>query len=517
MHPKLLLTYGLTSLLIALVVSCSQRELQPAVLVKIDPAVQAEWESLLAEHPLPDGLSLQLSPEPAEEAHVQLIARIELLHRPPVSSGAADRSELSENSLLLDSRYYLPAVPIWDPRNSVDKSTAEEIGLISLEELALPAKALAVDGLRIDSPEYPFIEQKIMKLSWEENPHSGDEQPAVDIAITALRSWLADLQSEYSTPLDAEAPRITWIGSVGDIMVQRGVENLLIGKGHAGLQTVFQNTLPILQQQDLLIGNLEGAVTRRGVPVPKSFNFRFSPEVLPHLKAAGFDYFSITNNHCYDYGSSGFTDTLTHLKANGLLTSGAGQTPEEAYTPVRITLQKTDVTVLSVGAYPQEKNGFDGRRQAQVTDSRPGIVFSGPRFLETVKQTSSKDSIDIVVAHGGEEWHSHPSPEQRRFYRACIDAGADLVVAHHPHVLQGMEAYEGGLIAYSLGNFIFPGMYVMPNAEESIILSAGYHKNRLVYLVPYPVKIDNRVIDLDKPEGPILPRFMELTKQLNPE
>ena len=517
MQPKLLLTCGLTTLLLFLFISCSQKELQPAVLLKIDPAVQSEWDSLLAQYPLPDGLLVQLGSELSEEEDIQFIASIELLHYPPQSSKTEKPTQLSQNSLLLDSRYYVPAVPMWDPRNSVDKDTAEKIGLIGLEELALPAKALAVEGLRIDSTEYPFIEQKIMKLSWKENPHSGEEQPAVDIAITALRRWMTELQSKYVNPVEKTPPRLTWIGSVGDIMLQRGVENLLIGKGQAGLQTVFQNTLSILQQHDLLIGNLEGAVTRRGVPTPKSFNFRFSPEVLPQLKAAGFDYFSITNNHCYDYGSSGFLDTLKHLKANGLLTSGAGKTPAEAYTPVRTSLHGANISVHSVGAYPQEKNGFDGRKQAQVTDSRPGIVFSGPRFLERVKLTSSADSIDIVVAHGGEEWHSHPSLEQRRFYRACIDAGADLVVAHHPHVLQGMEAYKGGLIAYSLGNFIFPGMYVMPNAEESVILSTGYYGSRLIYLVPYPVKINNRVIDLDKPEGPILSRFMELTKQLNLE
>jgi poly-gamma-glutamate synthesis protein (capsule biosynthesis protein) len=299
------------------------------------------------------------------------------------------------------------------------------------------------------------------------------------------------------------------------MMLQRGVQDILIRNGAEGLHTIFQDTLPILRQQDLLIGNLEGTVTRHSVAIPKSYNFRFSPLVLPWLREAGFDYLSITNNHSYDYGSKGFLDTLHHLKESGLHTSGAGKTPQEAYPPTELSIKGSTISILSTAAYPQEKNGFDGRSQAQVTDDRPGIIFSGPRVLETLRSTSSPDNIDIMVAHGGEEWHSSPSEEQRQFYRAGIDAGADIVFAHHPHVLQGMEAYRGGLIAYSLGNFIFPGMYEMPYAEESLILSAGFYGGRLLYLQPYPVNINHRQVSLDRPNGPILPRFLELTRRLH--
>jgi len=298
-------------------------------------------------------------------------------------------------------------------------------------------------------------------------------------------------------------------------MVQRGIQTTLIGGGEAGLREIFGDTLEILRRQDLLIGNLEGAVSRRGSAIAKSYNFRFRPEVLEPLKSAGFDYFSLTNNHAYDYGEIGFVDSLQHLSDAGLATSGAGMTPQEAYRPYRTKIGGTTVKVLSVAAYPREKNGFDGRTQASVREDRAGIIFDGPETTEAIRSFSTPNAIDIVVAHGGREWSSRPSESQISIYRGFIDAGADLVLAHHPHVLQGMERYRGGLIAYSLGNFLFPGMGEMRWAEDTLILSLGFLGSRLLYIEPFPVEIDHRVVSLERGQGEILERLMSLSRELS--
>ncbi|MFO7730473.1 MAG: CapA family protein [Spirochaetia bacterium] len=489
-------------------------EARPAVVIEGETVSHDLWTSLVQENPLPDGITLINGNIDGYDS-LHIIAHIQISHYSALSS-----KELpSADSLLLDKTYYVPVVPIWDKRNDVELAQAEELPLLPVDEVSLPQKAVAVDGLRVGSPDYPLMAKTFLEINWIRNvdpeadsaSETPSKSPAVLQAKESFRRWF----DKISEPADSGAPEIVWIGAVGDMMLQRGVQEILIRNGTEGLHTIFQDTLPILQQQDLLIGNLEGTVTHHSVAIPKSYNFRFSPQVLPRLKEAGFDYLSITNNHSYDYGSRGFLDTLHHLKEAGLYTSGAGKTPEEAYTPTQLSIKGSTISILSAAAYPQEKNGFDGRSQAQVTDERPGTIFSGPRVLETLRQTSSPENIDILVAHGGEEWHSSPSEEQRQFYRAGIDAGADIVFAHHPHVLQGMEAYRGGLIAYSLGNFIFPGMYEMPYAEESLILSAGFYDSRLLYLHPYPVNINHRVVSLDQPNGPILPRFLELTRRLH--
>ncbi len=492
--------------------SCSSENVTPAIILDFETEHNSDFSALSENYPLPEEIAVFYSDLPTDtpEDTYELLARITLTSKKPMAPSV----QLSQNSFLLNSRYYVPAVPFWDPRNNVKREHISETQLLPLEELALPNKALSVDGNTIESPDYPLISKEFVELVWNEAVVTQGDKDSIVESVAALSHWFEKVKEHFQTT-PSSPPKIVWIGAVGDIMVQRGVQEILIRQGEKGLRRVFQNTLPILQSQDLMIGNLEGAVTRRGAPVPKSYNFRFSPEVLPPLSDAGFDYFSITNNHCYDYGGQGFVDTLVHLKEHGLLTSGAGEDPASAYAPVKVTIKNTAVSVLSVGAYGREKNGFDGRRQAQVTDNRPGIIFSGPRVLDTIQRTSNPNAIDVIVAHGGEEWTSKPRADQKSFYRSCIDAGADIVFAHHPHVLQGMEAYGGGLIAYSLGNFIFPGMYVMQHAEESLILSAGFHDSRIVYIKPYPVRIDNRVIALDDPEGPILPRFLELTKQLN--
>ena len=503
--------------------SHSPIEPRPAVLIEGKTVSQDFWTSLVQENPLPDGITLingsnystKTSSVIEEHDSVQVVAHIRISHHTAQSPEKAP----SAHSLLLKATYYVPVVPLWDTRNNVGLSQAKELPLKPVNEVSLPQKAVAVNGLRIDSPEYPLIAKSFLELTWIQNADSESDTtsqatsnaPAILQAKESLRRWF----DRISNPTASGAGQIVWIGAVGDMMLQRGIQDILIGNGTDGLRTIFQDTLPILQQQDLLIGNLEGAVTRHNVATPKSYNFRFSPQVLPWLIEAGFDYLSITNNHSYDYGSKGFLDTLHHLREAGLHTSGAGKTPQEAYTPTEFSIKGSTISILSAAAYPQEKNGFDGRSQAQVTDVRPGIIFSGPRVLETLRRSSSPDNINIMVVHGGEEWHSSPSEEQQEFYRAGIDAGADIIFAHHPHVLQGMEAYRGGLIAYSLGNFIFPGMYEMPYAEESLILSTGFYGGRLLYLKPYPVKINHRVISLDQPNGSILPRFLELTRQLH--
>ncbi|MFO7849478.1 MAG: CapA family protein [Spirochaetia bacterium] len=484
--------------------SCTDAEAaEPILRVRIDKELDEIWDNLKAP---PAGIEIELNT--AEEENVigeLLIEKVSSL--PDISEGEAEyrarkraEGETPDFSRTLRRSYIAPAVPLWDTRRSVSLSEAldsEQMDLKPIEEIEPPLKALRIDGMRIDDPEYPLVDEVRASFYLLGDSPYHDE----------LKAWFTEEISTASVP-----PEIISVGGVGDIMLERGIEDILISKGgEEGLSYIFGDSLHILRTQDILVGNLEGAVTRSNAAVPKSYNFKFRPEVLPYLKSAGFDYLSITNNHCYDYGEKGFLDTLNYLKEYGLATSGAGENKEEALRP---SLFEPDVHVLSAGDYPRENNGFDGREEAQAADTRPGILFSGPEVLEAIDKFSSPETIDVVAVHGGEEWHSRPVSGQKEFYRSCIDAGADLVLGSHPHVLQGLEGYKGGLIAYSLGNFLFPGMYVMQNAEDSLILSVGFAEGRPLYVEPYPIKINNRRIETEK-DGTILTRLSSLTKELH--
>jgi poly-gamma-glutamate synthesis protein (capsule biosynthesis protein) len=194
----------------------------------------------------------------------------------------------------------------------------------------------------------------------------------------------------------------------------------------------------LLKDADMAMVNLECPVTTRGTKVEKPFNFRMNPRFLSPLVEAGIDVVNIANNHIYDYGREGLFDTISYLDSVGIRHVGAGRNVDEARRPVIYSAGGKRIGIL----------GYYGGGEAP-----PAIVAADIRALRT------KDSVDFVVVnlHWGTEKESVPDGAQRAFAHAVIDAGADAVIGHHPHVLQGIELYRKGIIVYSLGNFVFGG------------------------------------------------------------
>ena len=387
------------------------------------------------------------------------------------------------NKYLLETTLLVPCLPVSDPRRNITLKVIndEDIQLNDIDTWTTPGCSTFVDGLSPESPDYPLWETAWLDVSWNSEIEKQDKE--------VLTKWLDSIPVE-----SYKNYRISWTAAVGDIMVQRGVQDLLLKNG---LSRIFSDLLPRLSSFDLLLGNLEGAVTKGGTKISKSYNFRFMPEVLPVLKEAGFDYFSITNNHAYDYGMQGFTDTLHNLSSNGLYTSGAGITPEHALAPVVINLNGLEYRILSIGAYPRERNGFDGNLQASVSDTRPGILWYNDDVLTAIHQYSAARGIDIVMIHGGNEWHRTTDKDQRNIYRSLIDNGVEIVFGSHPHVLQGVEIYNTGIIYYSLGNFVFNGMEEMSHAQDSIIAALGICDGKILYRGDIGVEIDGMYLKED--------------------
>ncbi len=485
--------YGLISFFFLLVSSCNATSLH--VSLSVSPGLEKEWSSLISRFPLPDNIVAEKKTTTKNQCRITLQTSF-------LKSSTAYTVRTSGNTRIYQSiihrQWYAPETPLWN-------SSSHNIHLVPLDTIHLPMKALPVHGFYPDNPHYSRVKSTAVTLSVPKNMLDSKEEKT-------LVSWIQTIANTSRNQLEKK-PEIVWIAGVGDLMVQRGVENILIHSRN-GLKTIFTNTLPVLKEQDLLLGNLEGSITRRSKKIPKSYNFKFNPEVLPILHEAGFDYLSQTNNHIYDFGRKGFIDSLRFLKGSSIATSGAGLTVHEAQQYWETTIKGLRIRVLSIGAYPRENNGFDGRKQASVTASRPGILFAGPAADRAVKEMVSKDTFDIIFIHGGREWHSKPVKEQKDLYQKYIDMGVDLIFGSHPHVLEGMEARKGKLIAYSLGNFIFPGMGGMQYAEDSVILSLGIVHGSIKYVIPYSVKIHNRTISLAKNNKSLI-RYMELTKELN--
>jgi len=391
---------------------------------------------------------------------------------------ATDASALEK---VVQCRWFAPTAFIGDDMDNVMASDAVLLStILPLDEVALPRKALSYNHLYPTDANYALTKKWIVAVKMR---NRRTRMPA------ALLAWFNAL------PEDKNQPEIAWIGSVGDIMPGEGAEQIFLSA--QGIQGVFTNTLPILQKTDLLLGNLEAVATTYDIKVSKAFNYKFQPEILGLLTQAGFDYFSISNNHNYDYGETGFKDTLKYLAQYRIPTSGAGLSLKEAVLPWRTVVKGLPVSIQSLSAYPVEWNGYDGYAHATATASRAGILWADAEGLKAVEAGCSPQTFDIVMVHGGIERTLHPADTQVALYRQLIDLGVDLVIGAHPHALQDIEVYHDKLIVYSLANFIFPDEVIYPYAKESVICLVGIINQQIKYLKFYPVHMQGAWVELD--------------------
>ena len=256
---------------------------------------------------------------------------------------------------------------------------------------------------------------------------------------------------------DALADVVT-ITAVGDIMLAGQGSRTLNARG---FDHAFAGTAAELRKGDILVGNLEAPLTRGGTEfTEKKFRFRTSPEAAAALSRAGFTVVTLANNHIMDFGAEGLAETLNNLDRAKILHAGAGVNLAEARREALVTVKGRRVALLAYSlTYPAEffaGKGLPGAAQGVADRVREDIV-------------RAREAADYVVIsfHWGEELAGTPKPYQQHAAHAAIDAGADLVLGHHPHVLQGIERYRGKTIFYSLGNFAFGSM--SRSADRSMI------------------------------------------------
>lgn len=248
----------------------------------------------------------------------------------------------------------------------------------------------------------------------------------------------------------------------------------------------------LTHQADLTVANLESCIIENGrdcdrfMAVPRS-----DCGVITEL---GIDVFSLANNHIMDCGEESLKLAKTYLRGMGIETVGAGDNIEEATAPLIITKCGKRIGIIST----TDATHYKAKRH------RAGIF---PLSLKRIKKSIKEiiDDVDLVVLciHSDLEFTNYPSPWKVRLSRKLARAGADIVVHHHPHTLQGIEIYQGSLIAYSLGNFIFPVQateYMKNrdgNVNESVILEvnvkySGYNNKSIGYnLIPAIIDKDN--------------------------
>ncbi len=237
---------------------------------------------------------------------------------------------------------------------------------------------------------------------------------------------------------------------VGDIQLSRAVGKKMLAKND--FVWPFQQIGEYTSSFDLTFGNLESPISSEGKEVGNLYSFRSDPRATEGLVFAGFDLVSLANNHVGDWGRGAMSDSLTVLGNEGIEYVGAGHSLSEARAP-RVK-EIHGVTFCFLGY------SLIGSENVFATDELPGItgrVYDN--MIEDVQIAASDCEVVITSMHFGDEYQTMPNKLQRKWAEGAVDAGATLVIGHHPHVVQPVEKYKHGYIAYSLGNFIFDQLF----------------------------------------------------------
>ncbi|UUZ80024.1 CapA family protein [Paenibacillus sp. P26] len=279
------------------------------------------------------------------------------------------------------------------------------------------------------------------------------------------------------SPADAAQGRVN-LSFVGDVMFADKVEGSLKQNGY---DYPYKYVKSYLEKADIAVANLETPITTRGTAQDKEYTYRSAPAALPELKKAGVDLVNLANNHSMDYGPEGSLDTMDYLDVQGIPRVGAGHNSDEAYKYVLLERGGMKIAFLGFTRVVPETSWYAGK-------SKPGLAetYSTKQALDAIAKARADADLVVVIAHWGEERKDIPNNVQTTLAHQYIDQGADLVVASHPHVLQGFEQYKGKWIAYSLGNFIFTTNDVQ-KTWESMILQASCTKDKACDLSVVPI------------------------------
>ena len=255
---------------------------------------------------------------------------------------------------------------------------------------------------------------------------------------------------EFSTvqqKLDVEKKYKDTIYFVGDVMLARHVEHLI---NTNGTDYIFNNLEIPNIKNSYLIGNFESSIAPKHVKTP-NFHFQFStnPKYINTLSEFGFTHLSLANNHSFDYGKEGYSNAFRILKESDI--NAFGHPTQLSTSSIEfLELKKHKIAIVGIHS-----------------------LFIEPtidNLTQTFTLAGENSDLQIAYIHWGTEYSLKQSNTQREYAKKLIEAGADLIIGHHPHVVQGIEEIDKSLVFYSLGNFVFD-QYFSKDVREGLVLA----------------------------------------------
>jgi poly-gamma-glutamate capsule biosynthesis protein CapA/YwtB (metallophosphatase superfamily) len=299
-----------------------------------------------------------------------------------------------------------------------------------------------------------------------------------------------------SFPVQADPEPPIQLVAAGDIMLDSWIEQVVRDQGW---HYPFVHLDSILNTADLVFANLEAPFGRQDSAYPKTYTFQVEPEMVQVLTAGKINMVSLANNHILDFGAGALKETMQLLDAHRIKYSGAGNNLWEARQPARFEIKGKKVAVACYSlTFPEE---------FWATDSTAGTCFpSHTFFYQDIRRFKEENDVLVISFHWGGELLTAPKEYQVDLAHRAIDAGADLILGHHPHVIQGLEIYKGKLIAYSLGNYIF-GSY-SDKATRSMLLRLSYSVDSFEQCTIIPIDVHNRFVEFQ-------PRLLKDADKIN--
>ena len=308
----------------------------------------------------------------------------------------------------------------------------------------------------------PSSSDSVTVISFDEHPEAMTKVSDNAFQSVSRNVFEGYALSENDTPengvytMSTNTPGEVSIIFAGDIDFDPGYSNMnaLAGRSGGIRDCISSDLQDLLSGNDICMLNNEFPYSDRGNPTPdKKYTFRAKPDSVNMLKELGVDIVSLANNHAYDYGPDALLDTFDTLSSAGIPYVGAGHNINEAEKPVYFISGGMKIAV--VAATQIERGGSPDTREATV--SSPGVLRTQEpeKFLKVISSAAADSDFVIVYVHWGTENVNQYEQSQADLAASYADAGADLIIGDHPHVLQGFGYVDNVPVIYSLGNFWF--------------------------------------------------------------
>lgn len=325
--------------------------------------------------------------------------------------------------------------------------------------------------------------------------------------------------SEYNeqvdeVPIDIEQEEVAvskdaiTLSFIGDIMTDSYIGQYIMDYGN---DYPWQHVSRILNADDITFANLETSVSERGKTYkPEGFGFRSKPSTLEGIYNAGIDTVSLANNHSLDFGEEALIDTMSYLSQYNINYVGAGIDKTAAEAP--IIINSKDYTVGFI-AYNSIIPWESWKASEQSSGTASFSKNDTDNIMKNIEQIKDTCDLLFVVLHWGVEYSNTPEEWQIQLAHQIIDAGADGVIGHHPHILQGIEIYKEKPILYSIGNFVF--LKYNEAAGKTGIFQLEYKDDVFKSIQFYPVEIMYCKADLYDTESVTGIEYINLLQELS--